>query len=77
MWPTNKYLSAVAFAIAVAAYLGLWHLAEFPGALSFRNYALVAAKVFSWIGLFVCAQLVVGWCAKRIRQLREGSHEGT
>jgi hypothetical protein len=71
MWLTNQYLRAVAFAIAFAAYWALWDLAGTPSPLTSGNYALLALKVFSIIGLLLCANVVVGWCAKRVQQLRE------
>jgi len=76
MWPTNQYLRAVVFIIAFTAYVVLWDLTGLESPLTSHNYALLALKIFSLLGLLLGANFVIGWCAKRLQHLRERSHEG-
>lgn len=77
MWLTDKYLRAVAFVIAFVAYVVLWDLTGLPNPLSSHNYALLALKLFSLMGLLLGANLVIGWCARRLHDLRQRSHKGS
>jgi hypothetical protein len=70
---THPLLRSVAWAITFAAYLALWGLTDLPNPLSSRNYALLVLKLFSAIGLLVCANFMVSWCARRVKYLREKS----